>query len=316
MSNALKRGFKSLKAAKQEADRERKSGFIRDLYLKGDGASTVIWFNGSSKEEPVQAKFHSVKLANGKFRTELCGEHADEKCVFCWAHSQGNKRVGAARNSYLSNVVDCKWLHKVKNNEKSAETGQDRFDYIECTGDPEDDDPSTACKQCKKGVPRIRAGQKRLRLSMASASSLDVVNEELHTKCVSCGGKLILTGYKKGKKVIPPDAYEEVDNPEDWEPVYKCKKCSNPVPGSIFLCPVKYKRSGSGMDTQYTFLPGSFEDPPEWVSEIELINWEETLVPMTAAKMCELLDIDNPFEKRAKVATLYGDDDDGTEPPF
>lgn len=320
---ALSRGFGAIKKAKKEADergRQMSANRTRDFFLQGDGATATVWFNGPS-DEPVMALYHTVTLGNNQFRTELCGSVLDdhEGCVFCRAAAGGDKRVGKAKPMAVFNVFDTRWVHKKLNKEKTAAAGGkfERFDWRDCQGDPENDEPDRAdkkaCRYCRKGWDRARSGQKKTRFSVTAAGALDSQNDSAKKKC-HCGGKLTLEGYKNGKKTVPD--LDDVDNPDDWEPIYECRKCDDPAPRTIHMCPVEITRSGTKTNTQYNFGPKWDEmgDPPDYVQEAEVPDLEDVLIPMTADQMAEMLGIKNPFgsskSSKKKKASDYDDDDD------
>lgn len=319
---ALGRGFGAIKKAKKEAEqrRERTANATRDFFLQGDGASAKVWFNGPS-DEPIIALHHQFKI-DGRFYSELCAYDHDGHpgCVYCHAEKNGDKRISKPKQVVIFNVFDTRWVHKRKNAEKTEKAGGkfDKFDWFDCKGDPDNDEPDksdkAACKWCRKGVERVRSGQKKTKFSVTAAGVLDAQNDSAKKKCI-CGGKLSLEGYKNGKKHVPD--LDDVDDPENWEPVYECRKCEDPAPRSIRCCPVEITRSGSGTNTSYNFIPvwDEMGDPPDYVQEAEIIELEEVLVPKSADEMAEQIGVKNPFDKSKKSKAKDYDDDDDEEDP-
>ena len=325
--SGLKRGFGALKEKKKEIDEQRKqqqASRVGDVYLVGDGASALLWFNGST-DEPVMADFHGVSVAGNnskdRYMSLRCARGLDDHagCVLCWATSHGDKRVAKPHTVTVFNVFDMRWVHKRKNDEKTKESGGqfDRFDWFDCSGDPDEDEPDSSCKYCQKKIPREHRGQRKLVLKITAAGALNALNEELKKKCVGCGKKLKFQGFKKGKKIIFD--LEDVSDPDEWVATYTCKNCEEAQPGSIFLCSVTFQRNGVGQQTSYAFKEGAFEDLPECVSEATPIVLEDAIAPMSADKMAETLGVENPFDEvnsdadkgsRKKAAGAYDDDDE------
>lgn len=316
---ALKKGFGAVRAAKEKADRARAAmdaARVYECYLRKDGEEKELWFIGSLEEEPVMVPFHEIKLGKDFF-TEVCGavQEGHDGCVYCWSAAKGAKNVSRCKDMACSSVVEAGWVHKIKNEEKSKGSKFERFDWYDCSDDEK-------CKLCRKKVKREHIGLRRLRLKPTAASALEATNNALARNCLSCGGRkvVMLLGFRKnGKGKLLPDL-EDVEKPELWVPEYECKKCSDPTPGNITLCPITFRRSGTGTSTSYSFVPGPFEDPPEWVQKIKPIQWYDDdgnfigIIPRTADQMAEKLGVENPFDPMAKKgkkgAKAYDEDDD------
>ena len=309
----LKKGFGAVKRMKKASDENNKAmatSRSRDLVLRKDGEEAELWFNGAS-DEPYVYKVHGIKLNANLFMTELCagGFEDHDGCVYCWRQKRkGDKRISPAKDAAFFSVVDTRWVHKRVNKEKTASSGGkfERFDWFDCDA-TDNETKEDDCKYCKKGVPRERRGVCKLRLGVQTAGVLDGINDSLMRKCTACGtGKCRLTGYKNGNKTVPD--IDDVENPEDWEAQFECNKCDEPAPGNIHLLPITMRRTGTGMQTQYNFVPGQFSDPPKWVQKKDPLDLSE-MRPRSAEKMAELLKCDNPFEDGGKGASKYDDDD-------
>src|ERR1700690_2636090 len=278
------KGFAAVRKAKVKADLDRASyaGMrVRDFMLR-DGEEAVGYFNGTN-EEPILGDYHTVMLGPNKWRRWLGarGFEGHDGCVCCWAWKNKDKRVGKPTTNAVWNFVDARWIHKRLDKEATAETGFERFKFFPCTGDLDDEEPSEDCKYCQKGVKRVRQGQCKARFSMTWANGLTGLNEKLARRCLACRGKIKIVGYEneEGKEV--PDL-DDVDDPAEWKPQYECSKCDNPDPGSIFRYPISIQRNGAQKATSYNFSTpqdAEADNIPDWVSELEPINLEETLRP-------------------------------------
>ena len=318
-------GFAAVRAAKDSFEKQQaqwEGMRARDMRLVKSGDTAVLWFVGCEPDEPRKALVHTVSLGGNKgFSYELC---AGKNCVYCYAAKKNDKRVKKPSNNFYFTVADSRWVHKEKDEEKSREKGRDVFSWNDCPRS--DDEPNAPCKLCKRKVPRERGGRKKLRLGLTQAISLDNENTRLRRKCLSCGkGKVSITGYKRGKKII--ESLDDVDEDEhdQYEAVLECSKCDDPQQGSIYACPIRMTRSGTGQTTTYSFTQDDdFQDPPDWVQEIEPFDWDKTNVPRSPENMADQLQIDNPFDeegdrkeadrkKRAKGSDPYDDDEDDEE---
>jgi len=329
----MRSGFAAVTKAKKDFEEQKESWDsqrTRDLRLVGDGAKAVLWFIGSEPEEPRETLVHTVSPGRNKFFYEPCAKgHKDhDGCVYCHAVKANDRRTKRPSKNFYFSIADTRWVHKTKNDERSEKAGRDVFDWADCPRT--DDEPNTPCKLCKRKVPRERRGKCKLRLGLTVAIGLNNLNESLKKRCTSCNtGKISIVGYRKGKKVIPD--LEDLDEEEQagWEAEYECSKCDKPSPGSIFAAPITMMRNGTGQATTYVFTrEDEFQDPPEWVQELEPLDWDKVLKPRSAENQAKLLDIDNPFEegaqprKRNKSAAdeydededAFGDDDDEEEP--
>lgn len=275
-------GFDQVRKLKQEAD-ERKEAYGKGyvpFFAIADGESVEVWFNGT-EDEPHIIHEHSIKRGQ-QFMSETCAKHAKghDGCVPCYLNTNGDAGVGKPGAKAVFNVVDTRWVHKQKDAEKSQE-GKDRFTYTPC----EDD---SSCKLCKRKVAREHAGQKRWTMSMTWAMALDGINQNLKKRC-TCGGKI-----------------------RDGE----CSKCNDPTPGSIFNCPITVTRTGKMTNTSYQFVPGAFEDMPDWVAKLEPADLEAATKPRSSEAQAERLGVQNPFSGFSggkKGARSYGGDDDDDE---
>lgn len=311
-------GFSAITKAKKDFAKQQASfeGLrTRDMRLVKDGDSAVIWFIGCDPDEPREALVHTVNTKY--FSYELCAHGAEdhEGCVYCHVAAKGDKRVKRPSKNFYFSIADSRWVHKTKNDEESSKAGRDVFDWADCPRD--DDTPDAKCVHCKRKVPRERGGLKKLRLGLQTAIVVDGLNTRLKKKCV-CGGKTIVSGYKHGKKTIP--TLDDVDEDEvaKWAPVYDCSKCDSPQPGSIYTCPIRMSRSGSGQTTTYSFeKEDDAQDQPDWVQELAPLDWDKVLSPRTADQMAKQLDIANPFietKSKGKKSDSYDEDDD--DEPF
>lgn len=321
---SLQRGFAAVKKAKKEADTNREqmeAMRTRDLVLLNDGDEAELWFIGTADVEPGLVFIHNLKGVGGqRFRTDICAADFEghDGCVECWAANSGDKRVSKRRKAGVFSVVDTRWVHKRKNDEKTAAAGGrfEKFDWFTCTEDSDE-----GCKYCKKKIPRERRGLVKGRFGVQVLSTIDGINDTLSRKCLNCSGKIKRVGYTKeitlesGKtKTKRVDDIEDVDNPEEWTAEYECSKCDEPSPGNIFSCPISYRRNGKGESTTYSVTPVlPFESPPDWVMELEPLDLEKVLVPRSAERQAELLAISNPFSKAGKKsngkATDFNDSD-------
>ena len=304
------RGFGAVKEVKKEMD-ERRASFggsrVQDFIIK-DGEEVEIWFNGTA-DEPLLFKEHTGRtVINGKerFVREVCAADVEKHdgCVFCFLHQNGDKRVGKASHKAAFNVIDTRWVHKVK----EVRDGKDRTLTYPCSDD-------SKCEYCRKKVDRERAGQRRWAVSLTTAQALAGVNEALERRC-ACGGKLKKTGFVGPKGKVLPDI-DDVDNPEEWTPKYECNKCKKPTPLNIFSVPVTVRRIGSDMKTTYNFMPGALQDMEDWMAELEPYELENTVKPFPAATQAERLGVANPFasQGRARATESYGSNS-GDEDPW
>lgn len=330
---ALRRGFAEVKKAKERSDQNRAAAQTsrqRELFLKNDGQEVEIWFLGTEDTEPVQMSVHVIRLTNPKtgkpmIRTEFCAkEHGGpdhDGCVFCWAVGNGDARVSTAKENSGFSVANGAFVHKQKDEEATKAAGGrfERFKWQDCTSEDDEPNPSE-CKWCKRAWSRERRGLQRLRLSTQAAASCDGANTSLHKKCMNCTGKIRVTGYKSAKgKIIPPDELDSVADPAKWAPIYKCRGCDDPKPANLFACPITFRRNGSGMTTTYSFIPGEIGMPPDWVLELEPIDWEKSLIARNAAGQAKILGINNPFEpftKKSGQARGYEEEPDDEPDPF
>jgi hypothetical protein len=309
-------GFAGVVKAKENFEEQQKQweGMkTRDMRLVKDGDEAEIWFIGCEPDEPAEALVHSYSPGGkSKFSYELCGHgHEDhEGCVYCHVVKAGDKRVKKASKNFYFSVADGRWVHKTKNEERSRTAGREVFDWMDCPDNP-------SCKACKRKVPRERGGLKKLRLGLTTAIVVNNLNDSLKKRCTNCNGKITITGYRKGKKVLPD--LDGVDEPEEWTPEVECSKCDDPNPGNIFQCPIIMRRNGSGQTTTYAFEKGDdFQDQPDWVQELEPIDFSVALTPRSAENMAKQLDTDNPYDKdatprkkaKASGADSYDDEDD------
>lgn len=326
---ALRRGFAAVREAKKESDANRAAyeGMrTRDLILREDGEEAELWFIGTQESEPCMVKTHTLRgVGKVKFRTDICatGFHGHAGCVYCYMEQRGDKRIGKSRKNGVFTVVDTRFVHKQKNEAKTAETGgkYERFDFFECGCSDEDPDPSE-CKYCKRKIPRERRGLCRARYGIQNLVALDGLNEGLARKCLNCGGKIKITSYKNEAGKVLADL-EDAEDPEEWTAQYACRKCDDPKPGNIFSCPITVRRNGTGESTSYTFMPGAPDMPPDWVLEFEPLDLPKILVPRSAEKQAELLGVTNPFEpvggeSRVVKGTRKGASDynESSEDPF
>jgi hypothetical protein len=324
---ALQRGFAAIREAKKESDANR-AAFdamrTRDFLLMEDGDEAEVWFIGTADTEPFMKKMHTVRGAGKmKFLEDVCavGEEGHDGCVECWAEASGDKRIGKARKKGVFSLVDTRFVHKQKNDEKTAGGKFEKFDWEECTCPDEDPDPKQ-CKACKRKMPRERRGLAKGKWGIQTLVAIDGLNQQLGRKCVSCGkGRIKITGYMNAKGKVLPDI-EDVDNPENWAPQYECTKCDDPKPGNIFSCPITIRRNGKGESTTYTFTPGTFECPPDWVLEIEPLELEKIMVPRSSEAQAKLLAIQNPFggsrpaRRRDEASDYNAGGTDDEEDPF
>ncbi len=309
-------GFSAVKKAKKNFDTQQKSfeGMrTRDMRLVKDGDEAEIWFVGCEPDEPAEHLVHTLNLGgkNG-FSYELCAHGVEDHdgCVYCAVAKKGDKRTKRPSSNFYFSVADTRWVHKTKNDEKSEKAKRDVFDWQDCPDD-------ASCKACKRKVHRERGGLKKLRLGLTQAIVVNNLNDSLKKKCTACGGKITITGYRKGKKVVP--TLDDLEEPEKWRPEFECSKCEEPAPGSIFQCPVLMQRNGTGQTTTYAFSKAEdFQDQPDWVQELEPLDFSKVLSPRSAENMATQLKVDNPFDsaggkekpKGKKGADAYDDEDD------
>jgi hypothetical protein len=263
MAIEKQRGFGAAKQIKEEMDSRRGGGgYALNLIIK-DGDSIDLVFNGGG-DEPLIVYEHSFK-EGASFASHFCAAGVDghEGCVACYYNARGDKRFGNKSAKGVFNVVDLRWVHKVKNEAKSRQAGEgkERFDYFPCTDD-------VTCKLCKKRVEREHAGQKVWKLSMQWVQSLGGLNASLGRRCM-CGGKITVVGFKNHKGKIVGEIPEGADE-DSFERLVECAKCGEEAnPRSIFNTIVTATRTGGGTDTSYNFTPQKDDEIPAWVNEDE-----------------------------------------------
>lgn len=298
-----KRGFGAAKEVKAAMDATRGAGgYALNLIIK-DGDIIDLVFNGSV-DEPLIGYEHSFKEGQ-KFGTQWCasGHEGHAGCVCCYYNARGDKRFGGKSAKGVFNVVDMRWIHKIKNEVKSrsAGEGKERFDYFPCTDD-------ISCKLCKQKIARERSGQKVWKLSMQWVQALGGLNDSLGKRCM-CGGKISLVGYKnyKGKIVgeIPDGADEAA-----FEKLVECSKCGEEAnPRSIFNTIITVTRTGGGTDTSYNFQPQKDDEIPAWITDgegtmkaPEPYDLDKVVLPTDQMKVAGNMGVEYPFANQVAAA--------------
>jgi len=260
---AMKKGFEAVAKWKEQSD-ERREAFAQGytpFFMMQDGESVEgLWFNGCPDSEPLVVDIHTLSLGGNKFRSVV---HDPKNCIACHQRRGGDRRVSAVQQRAVFSVADPRWIHKVKDPEKST-AEKEKFQYVPCAND---DDGDGKCKLCAKGHKRERSGQKRWEMSMTWGNALHVINKKLSNRC-ACGGKI-----------------------RDGE----CQKCNDTTPLGIFTVPFDVDRTGASKNTTYQFKAQSAEPMPDWVVELSPPELDRLYKPTPADVVCELLGCHNPF---------------------
>jgi hypothetical protein len=342
-----RRGFAAVAETVKRYDEERGRMFTRNFRLQ-PGETRTVRFPGPH-DEPYIEDEHSIKTGpnDSDFMSLICAAGVGKPCVACHCNTAGDRRVGRPNPRATFNVADGTWVHKRKNEEKSAEAGKDRHDFIPC---PDDE----SCKLCfkrskvnpnkrvktKAYETRERTGGVTWTCSMAVSNMALALNRQLQEVCLSCGftsgkraGKIRHVAWKCANKECNAPIRHELAEPGEEQSyprckkcglkhtekkppreVVKCDKCSKGKRGSLFDVDVTVTRQGSKKNTVYTLTPASTFEPAEpWVNEIELVDLERAKAPMSSDAMAQKLGVQNPFKSKVgarRDAVSYDDEDD------
>ena len=174
---AMKKGFEVVAKWKEQSD-ERREAFAQGytpFFMMQDGESVEgLWFNGCPDSEPLVVDIHTLSLGGNKFRSVV---HDPKNCIACRQRRGGDRRVSAVQQRAVFSVADPRWIHKVKDPEKST-AEKEKFQYVPCAND---DDGDGKCKLCAKGHKRERSGQKRWEMSMTWGNALHVINKNFES---------------------------------------------------------------------------------------------------------------------------------------
>lgn len=298
-------GMRGLAAVRALAEANKGGKFVNDFRLQ-DKESATLWFNGTN-DEPLITYEHTFKNGND-FKTITCSY--PKPCVGCYYHDHGDKRVGARTAKAAFNVADTRYFHTEKG---MGRNGKERDIWTECPGE-------ATCKKCRKGAERKMGGQKRWVMSLMWAQALDGASKTAGTRCRACKiGKIRVLKYVNdvGKEVLVDDPN---NLPEGVIEKLACsnKACEGPTRATLFDVPWDVTRSGSQKSTSYQFVPGSFEDQPDEVLDLEPLDLDEACKPYGTGAQAKRLGMNDPFEgmaeaggkKNLKDANITGDDDD------
>lgn len=324
----MRRGMSEIKSVIDENRRSQQSGGFMRYFKLEDGETTTVLFMDPT--EPAYVKEHNFK--NGKSFKAI--QHREENCVCCHVSSGGDRRVGRAAEKACFSLFDLSWRRKTKNEEKTKEAGQDRFDYERV----EEDDVTP------KGIARglfVRGGKCGWKMSTQWMQAINAINIASGRRCKNCNGKLKRIGYerKDGAKFLA-SKYEDhqieglLQGGKILEKL-ECAGCDSPERKTIFNSIVQITRAGKDTNTTYQFEVVPDDLPEDVVTALEAedgpkpFDWEEMFPePSTDAQAMDL-GVRNPFPssgkagKSSKAASSYDEDDeedddedDYTEDPF
>jgi len=188
----MKKGFEVVAKWKEQSD-ERREAFAQGytpFFMMQDGESVEgLWFNGCPDSEPLVVDIHTLSLGGNKFRSVV---HDPKNCIACRQRRGGDRRVSAVQQRAVFSVADPRWIHKVKDPEKST-AEKEKFQYVPCAND---DDGDGKCKLCAKGHKRERSGQKRWEMRCTSSTR--------SSRIAALAGERSETGSARSAMIRPP----------------------------------------------------------------------------------------------------------------
>lgn len=326
----MRRGMSAIKSVIDDNKRNQQSGGFMRFFKLEDGETTTVIFMDPT--EPAYVKEHNFKN-RGSFKAI---QHRDENCVPCHLSSGGDRRIGRASDKACFSLYDLSWKKKVKDEKKSAEAGQERFNYLAV--EEEDVTP----KGIAKGV-FVRGGKCGWKMSTQWMQAISAVNASAGKRCRNCGGKIKRIGYEKkdGTKFLASKFEDhQVEGFLSAGKIVErleCDRCDEPLRKSIFNSIVQITRAGKDTNTTYQFELVPDDIPDDVVSLLDRDNkegvhpydWEAMFPEPSPEAQAADLGVKNPFGGSGKssskgAASSYDeddededeDDDDYTEDPF
>lgn len=328
-------GLGAFRKKREEEQSNRGTKFLPQLKLQDKQSAVVRFNGGADEPQIRDCHTASimVKGADGKpiagrdgkpfhrYDKITCAESEakHEGCVACYRVTEGDKSIRRPSMMTTFNVASSRWMHKVAKTKTQKKLGKDVIIPVK----KQDGTPvmisapceGKICGYCAKKVEKEREGQLILDMSGMFAETLDGILVSLAQKCACCfkGEDSDESGEIEHKGWACPECAEEIESfdPEGDETVVECGSCGESVePKEVVECSNscddarritifdgnwKILRTGDKKSTNYAFTFLGVSDLPDWAADLDPYDLAPYVRPLSAARMAEKLQCQNPF---------------------